>query len=205
MFNSSIAEISKSEGFFNMSLAKVKFTIEEYIALDKVSEERLEYWDGNIFSMSGASPEHVQIQVNLTGFLYNQFQNRPCRAFSSDMRIKVPAYPPYRYPDLSALCDDPVFERVHGLEILTNPSLIIEILSPTTEAFDQGDKFEYYKSIPTFSEYLIVAQDRPFVTRHWRVDSVWHLERFSSLSKEISLSSIGVTLAMQAIYRGINL
>jgi Uma2 family endonuclease len=188
-----------------MSLPKAKFTLEEYLALDQVSEERLEYWNGDIFSMSGASPQHVQIQVNLAAFLHSGFQNLPCRVFSSDMRIKVPAYPPYRCPDLSALCGEPLFENIHGLEALTDPTLIVEILSPTTEVFDKSEKFEYYKSIPSFIEYLVVSQDQSHVTRHWQTNETWYVETVNSLDKEIKLLSVNVNIPMQVIYREVTL
>ena len=96
--------------------------------------------------MSGASNAHDQIQGNLY-LLRLKLRGRKCRVFLSDMRLKVPAFPPYRYPDLAALCGEAVFEQFLGVDLLTNPALIIEILSPSTEAFDRGDKFAYYKSI----------------------------------------------------------
>ena len=142
------------------------YTLEEYFALERTSEARYEYWQGEVFAMSGASPAHVQIQINLITLLRTQLRGRPCRIFSSDMRLKVPSLPPYRYPDLSALCGEPSFELIGGLEVLTNPTLIVEILSPTTEAFDRGDKFTHYKSIPSFGEYLLIAQHRPHVGQY---------------------------------------
>src|SRR2546425_713646 len=129
------------------ALPKPRYTLEEYLELDRTSEERLEYWDGEIFSMSGVSDEHSQIEVNITISLGSRLRPRGCRIFPANMRIKVPSAPPYRYGDLSALCGQPLFEKVGGVDVLLNPTLIIEILSASTEAYDRGDKFTHYQSI----------------------------------------------------------
>jgi Uma2 family endonuclease len=104
---------------------KQKYTLEEYYELDRNSEERLEYWDGEIFSMSGVSDQHDQIEGNLHFNLRSRLEGRGCRVFRANMRIKVPSIPPYRYGDLSALCGKPQFEKIGGVDVLTNPSLII--------------------------------------------------------------------------------
>ena len=106
-----------------------RYTLEEYFAIERTSEARYEYWHGEVYAMSGASPAHAQIQVNLITLLRTQLRGRSCRVFPSDIRLKVPSLPPYRYPDLSALCGEPVFEMIGGLEVLTNPACIVEILS----------------------------------------------------------------------------
>ena len=113
---------------------------------------------------------HNLIALNIGTELRMQLRDRGCLVLPADMRVKVPAYPPYRYPDLTALCGRPEVEQVGGLDLLVNPALIIEILSPSAEAFDRGDKFTFYKSIPSFSEYLLVAQHRPHATQLVRGD-----------------------------------
>ena len=139
---------------------KQNYTIEEYIELEKTSEERLEYFEGNVWSMAGASINHETIISNLDFGLRTKLQGKKCRVFLSNTRIKVPVYLPYRYPDLSALCGEMEVEKVLGLEVLINPSLIVEIPSPSTRAFDIGDKFTYYKSIESFTEYLLIDQGK---------------------------------------------
>ncbi len=129
---------------------KQKCTLEEYAELEKSSEERLEYFDGNVWSMAGASPKHEEIVANTITELKNKLRGKNCRVFGSNLRVKVPIYKPYRYPDVTALCEQPIFEDFYGLEVLVNPGLIVEILSPSTEAFDQSDKFTYYKSIEIY-------------------------------------------------------
>ena len=180
------------------------YTLEEYFALEQTSEARYEYWHGDIFAMSGASPAHAQIQVNLITLLRLQLRGRPCRIFPSDIRLKVPSLPPYRYPDLSDLCGEPVFELIDGLEVLTNPMRIVEILSPTTEAFDRGDKFTHYKSIPSFNEYLLIAQHRPHVGHYIKQsDAVWGYQEFNDLSASLCVSSLACQLGLEELYQDV--
>lgn len=183
---------------------KRRYTLDEYFQLEHASEVKYEYWQGEVFAMSGASPAHVQVQVNLITMLRSQLRGRPYRIFSSDMRLKVPSYPPYRYPDLSALCGQPVFEVLGGLEVLTNPTLIVEILSPTTEAFDRGDKFTYYKSIPSFVEYLLIAQHRPHVGQYMKQSQdVWEYREWNSLEAVLHLPALACDVALDELYQDI--
>ncbi|MDQ3687031.1 MAG: Uma2 family endonuclease [Acidobacteriota bacterium] len=182
-----------------------RYTLEEYFALELASEEKYEFWNGNVWCMSGASMEHNLIAMNIGTEMRLQLRERGCLVFPSDMRVKVPAYPPYRYPDLTALCGGPEVEQVDGLDLLANPALIIEILSPSTEAFDRGDKFTFYKSIPSFSEYLLVAQHRPHVTRLVRGDKgLWTHAEFNSLTDVVQCASVPSRLALQEIYRDVD-
>lgn len=183
---------------------KKHYTLEEYFEIERNSEIKYEYWDGQIFAMGGASPTHNEISINIAGELRNQLRGRTCKLFSSDQRIKIPRWPPYRYPDLVALCGKAEFETIGGLEVLLNPSLIIEILSDTTEAFDRGNKFTYYKSIPSFSEYLLVAQNRPHITQLVKqTDNRWWHTEVNDLTESIYLPSIDCTLALTEVYLGI--
>ncbi|MCA1616074.1 MAG: Uma2 family endonuclease [Acidobacteria bacterium] len=182
-----------------------RYTLEEYFALELASEEKYEYWDGQVFCMSGASLDHNQITSNLVGEARARLRGRGCRVFASDMRIKVPAYPPYRYPDLSALCGPPEVETVRGVDVLTNPALIVEVLSPSTEAFDRGDKFTHYKSIPSFSEYLLVAQHRPHVSQFVRAEGgVWTFVEFNDIGDTLICASVPCELPLSEIYRDVD-
>lgn len=181
-----------------------RYTLEEYFALELASEEKYEFWDGNVWCMSGASTAHNRIVRNMGTLLDTQLSSRDCESFPSDMRIKVPAYAPYRYPDLTALCDEPVIERVGGLELLTNPALIVEVLSDSTAAFDRGDKFTYYKSIESFTEYLLIAQHRPHVTRLVRGEhGVWSHIEYNDLADAVQCSSVPCRLELSEIYRAV--
>jgi len=182
-----------------------RYTLEEYFALELASEEKYEFWNGDVWCMSGASLAHNQISRNLGTAIDTQIRGRGCQIFLSDMRVKVPAYPPYRYPDLTALCGGPEVEQANGLDLLVNPTLIIEILSPSTEAFERGDKFTFYKSIPSFSEYVLVAQHRPHVTQLVRGEKgLWTHAEFNSLTDVVQCASAPCRLALQEIYRDVD-
>ncbi len=184
------------------ALPKEKYTLEEYLELDANSEERLEYWDGEIFSMSGVSNQHDQIETNLIYHCRRQLKTPGCRIFAANMRIKVPSMPPYRYGDVSALCGKPQFEKIGGVDVLTNPSLIIEVLSDSTERYDRGDKFSNYKSIPTLSEYLLVAQHRPHVSQFIKQpDGSWLNLEYNAVSDMLKVVSLGCELTLDEIYQ----
>ena len=188
------------------ALPQKVYSIEEYLELERNSEEKFEFWDGNVWSMSGARFVHNQISSNVNRELGNRLDDRPCTVLQSDMRVKVPAYPPYRYPDATALCGEPVIETIGGIEMLVNPQLIVEILSDSTEAFDRGDKFTYYKSIPSFTEYLLIAQRRPHVTQFVKHgDGFWANYEFNDVAEIVELKSVGCSLPLAAIYRGVSL
>lgn len=128
-----------------------------------------------------------------------------CRVFPADMRIKVPSMPPYRYGDLSALCDKAQFEEIGGVDALTNPALIIEVLSSSTEAYDRGDKFTHYKSIPSFCEYLLVAQHRPHISQFVRQsDGSWLQREFNDLKDVVNLSTSGCALPLSEVYQNVS-
>ena len=166
--------------------ALANYTLEEYAELEKASEERLEYFEGSVWSMAGASIDHETIVSNLHFALRTKLSGRDCRVFLSKTRVKVPIYPPYRYPDLSALFGEIQSEDFYGLEVLVNPSLIVEVLSPSTEAFDLSYKFTYYKSIESFREYLLGSQNRPHVVLYTKQSAdVWEQREFNSLGDKV--------------------
>jgi Uma2 family endonuclease len=185
---------------------KRKYSLEEYAELEKTSEERLEYFDGNVWSMAGASANHETVLVNLITELSIALRKRQCRVFGSNLRVKVPGYLPYRYPDISALCGTPIYEEFQGLEVLVNPSLIVEILSSSTEAFDRSDKFTYYKSIESLTEYLLVAQHRPHITLFTKQsDDAWLQREFNGLPHKIYLSSLDCEISVPELYVNVEL
>jgi len=188
-----------------MQAIKQIYSLEEYIELEKTSEEKFEFWNGNVWSMSGASYNHNRIVQNLNFEMELSLREKDCESFPSDMRIKVPAYSPYRYPDLTALCGKPEIENLKGLDLLVNPQLIVEVLSDSTEAFDRGDKFSHYKSIPSFNEYILVAQHRPHVSQFVKHgDGFWMNLEFNDLGDFVKLKSVPCELALTEIYRNIS-
>jgi Uma2 family endonuclease len=181
-----------------------RYTLEEYFALELATDEKYEFWDGNVWCMSGASISHNRIVRNMGTMFDTQLSQRGCESFPSDVRVKVPAYPPYRYPDLTALCGESIVEQSGGVDLLVNPQLIVEVLSDSTAAFDRGDKFTYYKSIASFSEYLLVAQHRPHVTQLARGENgVWSHTEYNDLADEVQCASVPCRLQLSEIYRGV--
>jgi Uma2 family endonuclease len=180
------------------------YTLEEYLELDHNSEEKIEFWNGHIFTLAGASVTHNRIQRNTAFALQLKLRGRNCEVFPSDMRVKVPAYPLYRYPDLSALCGRAIIETVGKQDMLVNPSLIVEILSESTADFDRGYKFTYYKSIESFTEYILIAQDRPHVTQFIKqADNSWLQHEFNALEDKFHLSSLDCELELSELYQDV--
>lgn len=177
-----------------------RFTIEEYLAMERAAQYKSEYIDGEIVAMVGASEPHNLIVTNIVGDLSVQLRGRPCRVYASDMRVDVREAGLYAYPDVVALCGDPVLGDDEQ-DNLRNPAVIIEVLSKTTEAYDRGRKFMKYRKIESLLEYLLVAQDRFHVEHYLRqANGGWLLSEWTSLDDEIHLSSIDCRLKLSAIY-----
>jgi Uma2 family endonuclease len=187
------------------ALPKPIYTLEEYLELEQSTDEiRYEFFDGEVWAMAGASDEHDRIQGNIFFALRSKFRGRKCRAFLADMRVKVPAFAPYRYPDLSALCGEEKFEFIGKQQMLLNPNLIVEILSPSTEAFDRGSKFTYYKSIESFNEYLLVSTNRSNVAQFIKqADGSWRHYEFNDLDKTVKIESLDCEIEMREIYEDV--
>ena len=186
------------------ALPKPQMTLEEYLEFDRISEGRFEYFDGKVFEMSGVHPTHDRLEGRLRGTLESQLDSPGCHVFGASLRVSVPALPPYRYPDLTALCGKPEFTTIDGLPCLANPVLIVEILSASTSAFDLKDKFEGYKSILTFREYLLLAQDRPFVMRYLKQAERFWLQSTYGAGETVPIESLDCKLDVDALYQGIN-
>ncbi len=183
---------------------KHKYTLEEYLEMDAQSDARLEYREGEVFDMSGVDPDHDQIESNLNLYLRLKLKDKPCRAFLANTRIKTPSAPPYRYGDLSALCGEPQYERMGGVRTLTNPALIIEVLSHSTEGYDRGYKFTHYKSIPSFCEYLLIAQEQPHVSHYVKQENGWWQQReYTDLKDVVKLVALDCELSLQEIYEAV--
>jgi Uma2 family endonuclease len=181
-----------------------RYTLEEYFALELASDEKYEYFDGEVFTMGGASPGHEEVIGNLYAVLRTHARGKGCRVFLSGLRVKVPSMPPYRYPDLTALCGAPRYEEIGGVNALVNPSLIVEVLSPSTEGYDRGDKFTHYKSIESFAEYLLIAQHRPHATRFVKqANNLWTQEEFNDLGDGLRVATLDCELSLRDLYEGV--
>ena len=142
------------------AVPKPYITPEQYLELEVQAEGKSEYHDGEIFAMSGASPNHSLIVVNLYRILGNQLYDRPCTLYSNDTRVWIGQAGLYTYPDASIVCGEAQFDGYHTL---LNPKVVIEVLSPSTEAYDRGRKFDMYQSLPSLQQYVLIAQDEPKV------------------------------------------
>ena len=182
------------------------YTPEEYLALERKAENKSEYIAGQIFAMSGVSREHSLINTNLLRVLSSQLLDLPCEVHASDLRVKVGARVSgrslYTYPDITVVCGDAQFEDSQ-VDTLLNPTLIIEVLSPSTEAYDRGAKFGYYRQLPSLREYLLVAQDRTLVEHFMREDDGWLLTESTESTAVVKLPSISCEVPMAEIYRKI--
>ncbi|HLH19020.1 MAG TPA: Uma2 family endonuclease [Bryobacteraceae bacterium] len=177
---------------------------EEYLAIERKAPYKSEYYRGEIFAMAGAGEPHNLLASNLILRLGQQFLGRPCRVYGSDMRVHVPATAWYTYPDISAVCGEPQFRS--GRDNLLNPSFIAEVLSESTERYDRGRKFELYQSIPSLSEYLLVASDHIRVDLYTRqANGKWLLTSASSLDESITIDSICCTLNLADLYDKVQL
>jgi Uma2 family endonuclease len=181
---------------------KRKYTVEEYIELLKNSEERFEYFDGEIFSMAAVKITHGGISSNLIYALRGKLNDRPCQVFGGAVALKTTRAYPFRLPDVSVVCGEQVTEDFQGIEMLVNPLLICEVLSPSTASYDREEKFMVYQAIESFQEYLLVEQDRPHVTRYVRQpDGQWLRADIIGLESGVRLETLGVELQLGEIYR----
>lgn len=183
---------------------KRRYTLDEYLALERESDARLEFWDGEVFVMSGGTLGHERILRNAYDSLHAELVGTGCEVFGSNMQIKTPTAPPYRYADGSVVCGKVEVERFNGTDLLLNPILVYEVLSPSTEAYDRGDKFTHYKSITSLREYLLIAQHRPHVTHYVKQeDGSWSYTETNGLEGSVHLPSLGVTLKLSDSYRNV--
>ncbi len=179
-----------------------QMTLEEYLDFDAKAEGLYEYFDGTVFEM-GASPEHAEIQSSLNAILRAQLVPKGCKVYPSELGVKVPSLLPYRYPDLTIVCGKAEFEEMGGFKRLLNPILIVEVLSDSTEKFDKGDKFKAYKSIPSFKEYLLISQDKRFVTLYTKYDEKFWFQSEYEAGETLKLESLDIELSVNEIYEGI--
>lgn len=193
--------------------AQFIFTEEEYLDFERNSDERHEYLDGHLILMAGESDEHADISANLAGLLVSQLRGKPCRARTKDTKVRSGAVPRpphntkghYSYPDLVVICGEPKHLDSHR-DVITNPAVIIEVLSPTTEDFDRRVKFTRYRMWnDTLTDYLLVSQNQAFV-EHFerREDGEWVYRSYWGLEQEVPIKSIECVLLTTEIYDRIN-
>jgi Uma2 family endonuclease len=180
--------------------AKPFLTPEQYLEIERQAEYKSEYWQGEMFAMSGAAEPHSLLVTSIAAQIYSQLRARDCRTYSNDMRVRVSATGLYTYPDIVVVCGAP--QLLDGRrDTLLNPTLIIEVLSPSTEAYDRGRKFEHYQSLDSLKQYLLVASERVHADLFTRQPGgQWLLTSASSLDDTIDLESIGCRIALGESY-----
>jgi Uma2 family endonuclease len=182
----------------------IEYTLEEYVELEKSSEERLEFFAGKVFNTSDETPSHCLITGNIITEIKCKTDKTKVRVFSSNLKIKVPKCETYRYADATVVLGKPTIDRFYDFELLVNPTLIVEVLSDSTKSFDLGDKFTYYKSIESFTEYLLIDQDRPHVVLYTKqTEDAWLQREFDGLNAKFFLSSLDCEISLADIYENI--
>jgi Uma2 family endonuclease len=180
-------------------VTQTHYTAEDYLTLERSAPYKSEFHDGQIYAMTCASRKHNLITVNIAGELRSQLKKRPCEAYSNDLRVKAAETHSYYYPDIAVVCGIPQFEDAQ-LDTLLNPAVLIEVLSPSTEAYDRGGKFAHYRKIATLREYLLVSQDQPIIERYVRQGDVWILTEAVGLEASVPLESIDCVLSLREVY-----
>mgnify|MGYP001610709744 CR=1 FL=1 len=180
--------------------AKPFLTPEQYLEIERRAEYKSEYWRGEMFAMAGATRQHGLLTGNLLASLHQQLRGRRCEVYSSDMRVLIPATGLYTYPDVVAVCGDTRLADDHR-DTLLNPTFVAEILSPSTESYDRGRKFEHYRTVESLQEYLLVAQDRVQVELYTRQpEGTWLLREARRLEDALELGSIGCRILLADLY-----
>ncbi len=182
--------------------AERHWSVEAYLAFDREADMRHEYLDGQVVAMAGASREHNLITANVIAALHPQLLGRECEIYPSDMRVWIPATKRYTYPDVVVVCGGPELAD-EDMDTLLNPTLVIEVLSPSTEGHDWR-KFSNFRTVPSLGAYLLVAQDRVHVEHFTRHDDArWILAEAGGLETTLDLQEIGCKLALAAVYEGV--
>jgi len=193
----------------SVSQSEARYTVEEYLALERVAEERHEYLDGQIYLMAGESPEHGDICSNLVIRLGTQLQDTNCRLRSKDTKVRsgTSSMSPksakglFSYPDIVVICGEPQYYDEHR-HVVTNPRVIIEVLSDSTEAFDRGAKFLRYRNWnPSLTDYILVWQSDAIVEHYVRQpDGGWSIYAYESIEDSVFIKSINCTLRLAEVY-----
>lgn len=178
---------------------KIPMTHYEYLEFERASETKHEFWNGTIYAMAGASRKHVRITSNIHGNLFMQLRESPCEPFASDLRLRIGKKNAYVYPDVMVACGEAKFDDSQ-LDTLLNPTLIVEVLSESTDRHDRVTKLQAYRNIDSLRDYLLVSQDSMFVERYTRQDELWLYETYNTPEAEIALTSVGCVLRLADIY-----
>lgn len=179
----------------------LEYTPDEYLAFERASDAKHEYLDGQIYAMAGASPTHNQICFNAIVAVGSQIMDSSCIGYTSDQKIRTDPMDLFSYPDLTIVCGDPIFHDEQK-DVILNPTVIIEVLSPRTETYDRSTKLDRYQNIRTLTDYILISQNRPCVEHYARQKGKrqWLFTIETSLEAEIKITSIKCKLKLADIY-----
>ncbi|MDY7005308.1 MAG: Uma2 family endonuclease [Cyanobacteriota bacterium] len=186
-----------------MQATQTRYSVEEYLERETTAEFRSEYRDGEIIPMTGGTVNHNYIAINLTSGLKYGLKGQPYRVFMSDLRLSIPTKNMYTYPDVM-LTTTPVVYVEGRRDTITNPQIIIEVLSRSTENYDRGQKFEYYRRVNSFQEYILIDQYRYYVEQFSKTeDGKWLLSEYEGDESVLSLSSVEFQISLSDIYENV--
>jgi Uma2 family endonuclease len=185
------------------AVSNAPITLQEYLTREETADYKSEFYQGELFAMTGGSPEHNDIGVNIVSLLRNRLRGSGCRPSASDQRIRIPANGLSTYPDVSIVCGDRGYDELDP-HAINNPVVIFEVLSPSTESYDRGKKFELYRQLQSLREYVLVSAEKPLIERFTRRDDgTWLLSLLTGLDTKLTLDSVDASLPAREIYEDI--
>lgn len=183
-----------------MQTQQRSYSPEEYLALEETADFKSEYINGQIFPMAGGSTNHNQIALNFSTELNFAFKKLDYRVFMSDVRLWIPQKRIYTYPDVMVVVGEPEYFNNHT-DTITNPQVIVEVLSSSTKGYDQGGKFEAYRTIPTFAEYLLVDQTKVYIEQYSKTGNKrWSLREYDAEDTAITFTSVEFQISLTDVY-----
>jgi Uma2 family endonuclease len=187
------------------STSRHRYTVAEYVQIERDAKEKHEYRNGEIIAMAGGSYNHGLIAANAIWQIRNELGGKPCRVVSSDVRIRIPRTPLYTYPDASVICGAPAADPDDPSgQAVTNPRVILEVLSPSTEAYDRGEKFTHYRHLDSLEEYVLIGQTSPSIETYFRQpDGTWLFSAANDPAARIRLRSLQIELSLAEVYAGV--
>ena len=184
---------------------KVSYTVQEYLEMEKASDVKHEFFEGEIFAMAGAGIRHNIIAKNVQGRLFSALDGKPCQPYGSNMRIHIPENTLFTYPDISIICDD-ITPSPEDEDTAILPVALIEILSPSTKNYDRGGKFRLYRDIPSLKEYILIDSGSVNIeVFRFNASGHWELEEYRTLSETLTIKAVDVQITLHDIYNGTKL
>jgi Uma2 family endonuclease len=182
---------------------KITYSFAEYLQLEETAAYKNEYQDGEIVPMTGGTTDHNKIALNFAAYLKFALKGQKYNIFIGDLKLWIAQYRQATYPDVMLIEGEPIYYET-GKTTVTNPRLIVEVLSKSTQNYDQGDKFLYYRSLPEFQEYILISQSRPYVMQYNKTEeNKWLLTEYEGENASLSLTSVNFDLSFQEIYEGV--